>query len=40
MSKRKSIEDILGLYELGHRDFGENRVQELIQKAPKLPEDI
>ena len=40
VSKRKPIEDILSLYKLGHRDFGENRVQELTQKAPLLPEDI
>ena len=40
VSKRKPIEDILDLYELGHRDFGENRVQEMIEKAPLLPDDI
>ena len=40
VSKRKPVEDIMGLYELGHRDFGENRVQELTQKAPLLPDDI
>ena len=40
VSKRKPIEDILELYELGHRDFGENRVQEMIEKAPLLPDDI
>ena len=40
VSKRKPIEDILALYELGHRDFGENRVQEMIEKAPRLPDDI
>jgi hypothetical protein len=40
VSKRKPIEDILALYELGHRDFGENRVQEMIEKAPLLPDDI
>ena len=33
VSKRKPIEDILALYELGHRDFGENRVQEMIEKV-------
>jgi pyridoxal phosphate enzyme (YggS family) len=40
VSKTKPIEDILGLYRLGHRDFGENYVQELIDKADKLPKDI
>jgi uncharacterized pyridoxal phosphate-containing UPF0001 family protein len=28
VSKTKPIEDILELYNLGHRDFGENYVQE------------
>ena len=40
VSKTKSIEDILALYELGQRDFGENYVQELLEKYKKLPEDI
>jgi pyridoxal phosphate enzyme (YggS family) len=40
VSKTKPIEDILELYELGHRDFGENYVQELVEKAEQLPKDI
>lgn len=40
VSKTKPIEDILELYDLGHRDFGENYVQELVDKADKLPKDI
>ncbi|HEY5773558.1 MAG TPA: YggS family pyridoxal phosphate-dependent enzyme [Chitinophagaceae bacterium] len=40
VSKTKPIEDILELYNLGHRDFGENYVQELGEKALKLPNDI
>ena len=40
VSKRKSVEDILQAYEAGHRIFGENRVQELIEKEPLLPGDI
>ncbi len=40
VSKTKPIEDILALYELGHRDFGENYVQELVQKQSQLPSDI
>src|SRR6187431_2052183 len=40
VSKTKPIEDILELYNLGHRDFGENYVQELSEKAEKLPNDI
>ncbi len=40
VSKTKTIDDILNLYHLGHRDFGENYVQELTAKAEQLPKDI
>jgi PLP dependent protein len=40
VSKTKPVEDILELYNMGHRDFGENYVQELAGKQPLLPEDI
>lgn len=40
VSKTKPAEEILELYELGHRDFGENYVQELLQKQAQLPKDI
>lgn len=40
VSKTKPVEDILALYDLGHRDFGENYVQELVEKAEQLPNDI
>jgi len=40
VSKTKPIEDILELYESGHRDFGENYVQELVSKQEQLPKDI
>lgn len=40
VSKTKPVEDILELYELGHRDFGENYVKELVGKADLLPKDI
>lgn len=40
VSKLKPVSDIMELYELGHRDFGENYVQELIQKQMLLPSDI
>ncbi len=36
VSKNRSIEEIKYLYDLGHRDFGENKVQELEVKASKL----
>ncbi|MEO8820686.1 MAG: YggS family pyridoxal phosphate-dependent enzyme [Ginsengibacter sp.] len=40
VSKTKPLEDILELYELGQRDFGENYVQELVEKYQQLPKDI
>ena len=40
VSKRKSVEDILEAYNAGQRIFGENRVQELTEKYPQLPDDI
>ncbi len=40
VSKTKPAEDILELYNLGHRDFGENYVQELVDKATLLSNDI
>lgn len=40
VSKTKPIEDIKALYELGQRDFGENYVQELVEKYEQLPKDI
>ena len=36
VSKKKSLEDILGLYRLGLRDFGENYAQELNKKSLAL----
>ena len=40
VSKLKPAEDIQKLYDLGQRDFGENYVQELMDKQVLLPEDI
>jgi len=40
VSKTKPVADILELYHLGQRDFGENYVQELVDKQPQLPPDI
>lgn len=40
VSKTKTVEDIQALYDLGHRDFGENRAEEMAAKAPSLPRDI
>jgi PLP dependent protein len=40
VSKAKSVPDIEAIYGLGHRDFGENRAQEMAEKAARLPDDI
>ncbi len=40
VSKTKPNSDIEALYAAGHRDFGENYVQELVDKQASLPEDI
>lgn len=40
VSKLRSVEEIKLLYSLGHRDFGENYVQELVAKQLELPNDI
>jgi len=40
VSKTKPVSAILKLYNLGQRDFGENRVQELLEKKDQLPDDI
>jgi pyridoxal phosphate enzyme (YggS family) len=40
VSKTKPVADIEALYALGQRDFGENYVQELVEKQALLPADI
>lgn len=40
VSKTKPVADIEALYALGQRDFGENYVQELVDKQASLPVDI
>jgi pyridoxal phosphate enzyme (YggS family) len=40
VSKTKPVLDILAAYDQGQRDFGENYVQEFIEKQPQLPADI
>ena len=40
VSKMKPVELIREAYDAGHRFFGENKVQELREKQPLLPEDI
>jgi pyridoxal phosphate enzyme (YggS family) len=40
VSKTKSNADILEAYHTGHKIFGENKVQDLVQKYEQLPKDI
>ncbi len=40
VSKNRSIEEIMELYDQGFRVFGENRVQELLLKVENTPKDI
>lgn len=40
VSKTKPNEDILEAYQAGQRIFGENQVQELVEKHEALPKDI
>ncbi|MDE6891063.1 MAG: YggS family pyridoxal phosphate-dependent enzyme [Lachnospiraceae bacterium] len=40
VSKTKPVSAIMEAYEHGIREFGENKVQELTQKAEVLPKDI
>ena len=40
VSKGRSVREIEALHRLGHRDFGENRAQELREKVPALPDDV
>ena len=40
VSKTKPLELLKETYEAGCRDFGENYVQELVDKIPQMPEDI
>jgi len=40
VTKTRSIDELLSTYEAGILDFGENRVQEMLEKQPKLPVNI
>lgn len=40
VSKTKPVSDILDAYNCYQRHFGENKVQELVNKYEKLPKDI
>lgn len=40
VSKTKPVSDVVEAYNAGVRDFGENKVQELVDKYEQLPKDI
>ena len=40
VSKTKPVAMLKQAYEAGSRDFGENKVQEIMDKYPQLPSDI
>lgn len=40
VSKTKPVEDLMEAYAAGQRHFGENKVQEMVDKATQLPADI
>ena len=40
VSKTKPVELMMEAYNAGIRDFGENKVQEILRKAPEMPEDV
>lgn len=40
VSKTKPVEMLQEVYDAGCRDFGENKVQEILDKYDKLPDDI
>lgn len=40
VSKTKPVEMLEEAYEAGSRDFGENRVQEIMEKYGQMPEDV
>lgn len=39
VSKTKPVSMLMEAYEAGARDFGENKVQEITDKRPQIPED-
>ena len=40
VSKTKPVPMLQEAYDAGARDFGENKVQEMLEKEPQLPSDI
>lgn len=40
VTKTATVDQIMEVYDAGHRDFGENRLQDALPKMLQLPEDI
>ncbi|MFV9551277.1 YggS family pyridoxal phosphate-dependent enzyme [Algibacter sp. PT7-4] len=40
VSKTKPISDLMEAYHAGQRIFGENKIQEMVEKHQKMPKDI
>lgn len=40
VSKTKPVPEILEAYHTGHRIFGENKIQEMVEKWEQMPKDI
>ncbi len=40
VSKAQPVERVMAAYRAGHRDFGENRAQELVARLTELPTDV
>ncbi len=40
VSKTKPDEMVMEAYQAGHRDFGENKAQDLVARRERLPQDI
>lgn len=40
VSKTKPVSELQEVYDAGHRVFGENKVQEMVEKYEEMPKDI
>lgn len=40
VSKTKPISDLMEAYNAGQRIFGENKIQEMVEKQPQMPDDV
>jgi len=40
VSKTKPINDLMEAYNAGHRVFGENKIQEMVEKYEQMPKDV